>query len=126
MLFTDLKINEFVRFNENIKYLYFKLKEDFLWVDESLECVLEVRELDLNRRTVEMECVDGCGTHAKLDFTEQEFEEMASQLGEDVLKVSSMGEAFNPYKKKVCSEKYELTVEDNKLIIDKFLEAILT
>lgn len=124
MRFTDIKINDYVKFNEDLKYLYFKVTRDFLWVDESLGCVLEVRDIDLERRKVVMECVDGCGTHAKLDFTEEEYDLMCGELGADVLKTSTLTEAMNPIKEEVFPAPYELSVEDNMLIVNKFLDAM--
>lgn len=124
MRFADIKINNYVKFNEALKYLYFKVAEDFLWVDESLECILEVRDVDLDKRMVSMECVDGCGTHAKLDFTEEEYNDMCRQLGEDVLKISTLSEALNPTKVRAEPESYELTVKDNLLIVNKFLDIL--
>jgi hypothetical protein len=124
MRFSDIKINNYVKFNGDLKYKYFKVAQDFLWVDEPLECVLEVRLIDLQNDKIFMACVDDCGTHAKLEFTEEEYDTMCSELGSDVLETSTLSEAMNPIKAEEVVNAYQLTVKDNILIVDKFLDSL--
>ena len=122
MKFTDLRTNDYVMFNRNIKYTYFKLEEDFLWVNEPLDCMLEVKPKDYDTDDIELTCVNGCGSHYKLDFSEEEYDEMSGQLNMDLLTYVNMAEAFDDKKRLPEIPMYEMTVDDNIDYISKLLQ----
>lgn len=100
MIFDEVSVNQFVRFTEALEYGWRGLRDDVMWSEEPLDCVLTVLNVRKDNKDesgeddeIEVECVVGCGQHQLHTIKRQDYEHVSEELNHELLvEATSMAE----------------------------------
>lgn len=96
MVFNGLMVGDFIHWSYALRDNWHLLEYSQLWVNEPLECFLEV--VGLNRSEdvgeIEFECVRGCGRHGVSTLTIQEYDGAVEALGNELFEPANSIEEF--------------------------------